>query len=61
MRGLTWCRSQVVQIGSDDWPNSSYAHELLHAAECGEVLDAEAAGHAFWNGGWQFAAVEEAR
>ena len=59
VRGLTWCRQQTVQIGSDDWRYSSYAHEILHAGECGEYVAGEDPD-ALWEASWQPAAVEEA-
>lgn len=58
--GLTWCRSEVIQLGSDDWPNSSYAHEALHAAECGEWVEGEDPDQA-WEASWQLDAVAEAQ
>lgn len=60
VRGLTWCRQHTIQIGSADWRYSSYAHELLHAAECGEYVVGEDP-HAAWDGGWQESAIKEAQ
>lgn len=60
VRGLTWCRSEVIQLGSDDWSRSSYAHETLHAVECGLYLPGEDPDQ-LWEASWQPEAVAEAQ
>ncbi|MHB8872821.1 MAG: hypothetical protein ACYC8T_03970 [Myxococcaceae bacterium] len=60
VRGLAWCRERTIQVATDDWSWSSLAHELLHAAECGERM-ADEHPHAEWEVGWQADAVKLAR
>ena len=60
VRGMTWCRQQTIQVGTDDWPRSSLAHELLHAVECGERF-ADERPDVEWEASWQAEAVNAAR
>lgn len=59
--GMTYCRQQTIQLGTDDWHYSSYAHELLHAIECGENLGNEGHNDHQWETGWEDEAVRKAK
>lgn len=59
--GLTFCKEKEMQVETDDWPNSSLSHEIVHLLEwCGQVHDSGDDGHASWDGGWQEEAIKRA-
>ncbi len=52
--GQTWCDAHGVQIMTDDWAHSAYAHELAHVQQC-PWIDYS---HETWT--WQWRAIDQA-
>jgi hypothetical protein len=53
--GLTFCHTMSVEIGSEEWSNNAFAHEMMHALEC----PIENTAHAGWDA-WQWDAIKAA-
>ena len=59
--GLTFCKAREMQVETDDWKRSSFAHEAWHVLEwCGSVHPSDEDPHASWEGGVQEEGIRKA-